>query len=75
MYIINGKTTRDHDLDELEQRSRGNDMNYKRQIDHIYHQTKDNRVEEIRWKLIEAHKQGNLDEVDRLERILAQYGR
>jgi len=66
VYIIN-KTTRDADFDLMEERGRKG-----KQIDKIYRQTKDTRLEEARRELIRAHQRGDRQRVRQMEDLISQ---
>jgi len=72
MVFIKFKTTRDTDLEKIAGESRRYCRSKTREkiLNRIYRQSKDQRLEDIRKKLIEAHKKRDLAEVERLEAII-----
>jgi len=72
MVFIKIKTTRDADLEKIAGEARrfcGSKTRVKL-LDRIYKQAKDWRLEDIKRKLVEAHKRRDLAEVERLEAII-----
>lgn len=63
------KTTRQHDLDQLEERRA------RKSLERIHKKTKDPYLEKMRRDLIEAHKRKDFYLIDKLERLIVEYGR
>jgi len=71
VYIIKGRTTRDADLEYLEERRDRGELDGRR-LDAIYRQTKDEQLERLRGNLIEAHKRADHAAIERISKLIYQ---
>jgi len=72
VFIGRSKTTREKDLEKIagEARKFCGSRNRQKLLDRVYKQAKDWKLEDIRRKLVEAHKKRDLAEVERLELLI-----
>ena len=68
-------TTRDLDLQELEEARDKGVYSAKVALEKAYKQSRNSDIERGRRMLIEAHKRGDLKEIARLEELIYRYGR
>ena len=75
VFIGRSKSTREEDLEKIAGLTRKLFGSRTRKIllDRVYRQAKDSSLEEVRKKLIEALKRGNLNEIYRLEKLIKRY--
>lgn len=74
IYVIKSqKNTRKHDLEHYEE-FRGKYGSWSKstnKINQIYRQSQNDNLERLRYALIDAHKRGDLNEVERLEKLIS----
>lgn len=77
--VIMKKTTRDHDLAELEaHRDNAPDLETKKKrtalLENVYQQMKDPTLEKLRVKLIDALKREDINEIHEIRKKVQAYG-
>lgn len=74
IYVIKSqKNTRKHDLEHYEEfRDKyGSWSKSTNKINQIYQQGQNEHLERLRYALIDAHKRGDLNEVERIEKLIS----